>query len=259
MQQLPYLAGLGLDAVGWVLSLLALQRLPLFAVQAAVASSVAVTVVLAALVLHERISRRQLGALITLGVGLILLAASAAPDSAASISTATEVALLVGVLVVGVAGLATMPLRGANGAGTLGALSGLAFGGTAICARALESVTSLGDVLRDPLMLGILGYGALGLVFYAAALERGSVTIATSCQVAVETVVPAVIGLTVLGDRARNGLAGVAATGFLLTVAAAVVLTLVSPPEPEPASPGEELAPARDPVPDPAGGAAGTV
>ena len=132
MAQLPYLAGLGLDAVGWILSLLALQRLALFAVQAAVASSVAVTVILAAFVLHERISRRQLGALITLGVGLILLAASAAPDSAASISTATEVVLLVGVLVVGAAGLATMRLRGSNGAGTLGALSGLAFGGTMI-------------------------------------------------------------------------------------------------------------------------------
>ena len=32
--QLPYVGGLGLDLVGWVLSLLALLRLPLFAVQA---------------------------------------------------------------------------------------------------------------------------------------------------------------------------------------------------------------------------------
>jgi hypothetical protein len=40
----------------------------------------------------------------------------------------------------------------------------------------------------------------------------------------VETVVPAAIGLTLLGDHARAGLSAVAATGFLLAVTGAATL-----------------------------------
>jgi hypothetical protein len=58
--------------------------------------------------------------------------------------------------------------------------------------------------------------------------------VATASQFSAETVVPAVVGLLVLGDRARNGLGAVAALGFVLTVGAAVALTVVSPPEQTP-------------------------
>jgi drug/metabolite transporter (DMT)-like permease len=234
MKQPIYVAGLGLDLVGWLLSLLALQRLPLFAVQAAVASSVAVTVVLAALVLHDAIGRRQIAALAAMGVGLVLLALSAAPDRPASISDPTTAALIGGVALVALLGLAAKAGRGPRIAGVLGALSGLGFGGTAVCARALEADGTLTDVLTDPLTIALLAYGALGLVLFTMALERGSVTVATASQFAAETVVPAVIGLLVLGDSARHGLAWAAAGGFVLTVGGSVALTVVSPPEPQP-------------------------
>jgi drug/metabolite transporter (DMT)-like permease len=224
-----YVAGLGLDLVGWLLSLLALQRLPLFAVQAAVASSVAVTVVLAAFVLHDPISRGQVAALAAMGVGLVLLALSAAPDAPASISDPTTAALIGGVAIVGLLGLAAKGGRGPRIAGLLGALSGLGFGGTAVCARALEADGTLRGVLTDPLTIALVAYGALGLVLFTLALQRGSVTVATASQYAAETVVPAAIGLLVLGDSARHGLAWAAAAGFVLTVGASVALTVVSP------------------------------
>jgi hypothetical protein len=44
-------------------------------------------------------------------------------------------------------------------------------------------------------------------------------------------VVPSIIGLAFLGDHAREGLGWLAASGFVVTVAAAVALTFVSPPE----------------------------
>jgi hypothetical protein len=86
-------------------------------------------------------------------------------------------------------------------------------------------------VLRDPLTWAIIPYGILGIAFYAAALERGSVAVATASQYASETVVPSIIGLAFLGDHAREGLGWLAASGFVVTVAAAVALTFVSPPE----------------------------
>ncbi|MPY93911.1 MAG: hypothetical protein GEV08_12850, partial [Acidimicrobiia bacterium] len=67
----PYLGGLGLDGVGWALSLVALQTLPLFAVQAISASSIAVTVLLAAIVLGSRPTKRQLLAMGVLALGLV--------------------------------------------------------------------------------------------------------------------------------------------------------------------------------------------
>jgi drug/metabolite transporter (DMT)-like permease len=231
MSQPVYLAGLALDAVGWMLSLLALQRLPLFAVQAAVASSVAVTVLLAAWVLHNEIVSRQVIALVVLGAGLVLLAVSAAPDSPAPIAGWVELLIVAGVGAVALGGWAARSLKGERAAGTLGAISGLAFGGTAICARALEADHGLVELLRDPLLIGLAAYGALGLVFFASSLEKGSVTVATASQFSAETVVPALVGLVLLGDHARHGLAGAAAAGFLLTVGGAVGLTLVSPRE----------------------------
>jgi hypothetical protein len=45
-----------------------------------------------------------------------------------------------------------------------------------------------------------------------------------------ETVIPSIIGLTILGDSARSGYAGIAAVSFVVTIVAAVGLTLVSPP-----------------------------
>jgi drug/metabolite transporter (DMT)-like permease len=249
MKQPIYIAGLGLDLLGWLLSLVALQRLPLFAVQAAVASSVAVTVVLAAVVLHNRITRRQVLALGAMGVGLVLLALSAAPDSPAAISDPTTAALVGGVAIVAVLGWVSKDRSGPRAAGVLGALSGLGFGGTAICARALETDGTLREIVTDPLTIALLAYGALGLVLFTIALERGSVTVATASQYSAETVVPAIVGLFVLGDTARNGLGWAAVAGFVFTVGASIGLTLVSPPEPTPGQPV---------VPPPADGAART-
>lgn len=76
MRQPTYLVGLGCDGVAWVASLLALQRLPLFAVQALLAGSLCVSVVLARIFLHARLRVRD-GVAVTL-VALALAAVAAA-------------------------------------------------------------------------------------------------------------------------------------------------------------------------------------
>jgi hypothetical protein len=167
-----------------------------------------------------------------MGVGLVALALAAAPDDPKPVSSGFVLAVWLAIGVVGAVGAVAPRLaRGDRAASVLGVVSGLGYGGTAICARALEAEVGVGDLLRDPLTWAIIPYGILGIAFYAAALERGSVAVATASQYASETVLPSVIGLLVLGDRAREGWEVVAGAGFLITVGAAVVLTFVSPPE----------------------------
>jgi hypothetical protein len=70
----------------------------------------------------------------------------------------------------------------------------------------------------------VVAAGIVSFVFYATALEGGSVTVATSAVVLAETLPPAVVGVLFLGDTTRHGLTPVAAIGFALAVASAVML-----------------------------------
>jgi drug/metabolite transporter (DMT)-like permease len=226
-RQLPYLIGVTLDLVGWLLSLVAVRRLPLFAVQAILAGSVGVTVLLAAVFLGSRPSRRQIPSLAALGAGVILLAVAARPGAAHPVSTALSWGIAGGVLVLAVvSGAAVRSRPGARSGALLGLLSGLAFGGTAVCARIVEADPSAQRMLADPAAWALLGYGALGLTTFAAALQRGSVTVAMAGQCAGETLLPAFLGVLLLGDSARPGAAPAAAIGFTVVVAAAMVLVI---------------------------------
>ena len=69
------------------------------------------------------------------------------------------------------------------------------------------------------------------LLLFGTALQRGSVTTASAVMFVVETVVPAAVGLALLGDRTRPGFAPVAAAGFALTLACAVLLARFADPE----------------------------
>ena len=81
----------------------------------------------------------------------------------------------------------------------------------------------------DPASWALLVFGALGVSLYAAALQRGSVTMATACQYALDTWFRR--GRPGRAGRPRpQRLAGVAAVGFLLTLGAAIALTLQSRP-----------------------------
>ncbi len=260
--QAPYLVGMGLDLVGWLLSLVAVRSLPLFAVQAILVASVGVTAVLARIFLRVRVDRAQAVALVVLGLGVVLLAATAAPGKPRPVGSTAAVLIALGILPTALGCFwAGRALSEGRAVLALGGLSGLAFGGTALCARALEADHTLVDVVADPLSWALLVYGVVGMVAFAAALQRGSVTLAMAGQATAETVAPAIIGLTLLGDHARSGSGGIAATGFVLTVLAAAWLAAHSHIEPaevagglpsEAVGPDVPTAPAAAPAPAPA-------
>jgi drug/metabolite transporter (DMT)-like permease len=228
----PYVLGLALDGAGFVLSLVALRSLPLYVVQAVVASFLAVTAVVGAVFLGTRVRMLEGVALAGVVLGLALVSLSAAPDSVRAPEKSVEwLVLAVGVVLT----LVAVPLgrlSGAQGAWALGSVAGLAFGVVAVAARALLSSAAPGDLVPPvhvwvgaPASYALLVAAPLALATYATALQRGSVVQATAPLVVGETVLPAIVGLALLGDHARQGWGPAAAAGFILAVAAAVLLS----------------------------------
>ena len=237
-----YLAGMAVSVVAWVFSLIALHRLPLFAVQAIAASSIGVVVLITSVITHRKPSRREGILLAALAFALIVLAVSAAP-------TAPKTVSWVFTLFIG-SECWRWRRRGEGDSShrravvPCSAVAGLSDGGMALCARALHHDNLLG-LVTDPLALALIPFTVIGIVAFAASLQRGAVAVTVACQQAVVTVVPAVIGLLVLGDTARHGFGVVTYVGFVVAVFVVVALTfttaVVTPPLVAPAA----LPPAR--------------
>jgi drug/metabolite transporter (DMT)-like permease len=226
-----YLLGLGLDGLAFLLSLAALQTMPLFAVQAIVASFLAITAVLGALFLQMPLTRRDKVALVVVIGGLVMVGMSAAEDSAVDVSSAERWGVLVAAVVLAVVAVPLGRVNGAKGAAALGAVAGLGFGTVAVAARILPQVGwstlvgDLGALLSDPATYALAIATVVALLSYSTALQRGTVTQATAPLVVAETVAPALVGLFMLGDAPREGWGWVAFVGFSLAVGGAVALS----------------------------------
>jgi hypothetical protein len=89
----------------------------------------------------------------------------------------------------------------------------LGFGVVSLSVRAFTSLAP-GHLVRDPATYALAAGGTLAFLFYATALQRGAVTATMAAVVLGETLLPALIGVAVLGDRTRAGFAPVAVAGF---------------------------------------------
>ena len=223
----PFPLGLALDGVGFASSLAALRTMPLFLVESAVAAAVAVTAVLAVIILHARLLVREVAALAGVAVGLVLLAVSAADGPARP--GADRIGWWVLAAVVPLAAL-VLVARGRRSRGLsvvlLAVASGLGYGMVGIAARVLVVQHPWWHTLAEPALWAAVGHGIIGIVAYAYALERGRTTSVAAISVTVETLVPAAVGLLALGDAVRPHLAPVAVAGFVVTLAACLVLSL---------------------------------
>lgn len=228
----PYLLGIALDSLAFLLSIAALRSLPLFVVQSIVASFLAITAVLGAIFLRMPLRGADWIGLLLVVAGLVLVGLSAAEDRAVSASDGERWGVLVAAAALGVLAVPLGRVSGAPGAAVLGAIAGLAFGTVAVAARALPSsvhpdtlFADLSTLLADPATYALILAGGIALLTYSTALQRGSVTQATAPLVIAETVAPALVGLLLLGDRPRPGWGWVATLGFVLAVAGALTLS----------------------------------
>ncbi|MEH0844230.1 hypothetical protein V6U81_17725 [Micromonospora sp. CPCC 205711] len=224
-----YLAGLACDTLAFLASLVALRRLPVYEVQSVTAGSLAVTAVLARVVLAARLRRRDTAAIVATVAALVVISLSAGAERAVVPSVALATGLAAAALVTTVAGvLAARRVSPVLSA----ALAGAAWAVTALCARALvlpadplgRPVAAVWELALDPILWGLLVSGVAGTLLYAHSLRYGQVGPVTAVLWAVEVVAPSVAGVLLLGDGVRAGWLPWVVAAILVTVVAAVVL-----------------------------------
>lgn len=225
LRSVPYLVGLALDGAGFGLTVVALQSLPLFVVEAFTAGALAVTAVAAAVWLKIPLSRGEWIGVAAVVAGLVALGLSAGADEEVALDTWAKWLPLGVSLVLLLVTIPAARIPGRAGVTVLGALAGFGFGLVGIATRTLESPITVTGLLTDPSTYGIIAAGGLALLALATALQRGGVTQATAAMVVAETVIPSAIGLAFLGDRIRPGWETVAGIGLLVAIGGAVALS----------------------------------
>lgn len=226
-----YLAGVALDGAAWLVSLVALRTLPLFAVQALLAGSLAVTALLGARALGVKLGRVEHAAVVAAVVGLALVAAGAQPGRPqpappGTVEAALALAVALALLVAVPPGTPAHPRRwlaGRTGALVLSCAAGVAYSVAALCARLVEPATPLG-LLAEPATWAVVIAGVAGTLLYGRSLSGDGVVAATAALWVVEVVVGGTAGLLLLGDGVRPGWASAVVIGVGLALAACVQL-----------------------------------
>ena len=115
-----YLAGIGLDVLGFLLQVMALRLVPIYVVAAALAASIAVTGIVSAWVLSARLSSAEWAAVGVVCVSLAVLACAAGPGHFRQAPAGLGWALIGVVAAIFVAGAAAGRLRDRERALALG-------------------------------------------------------------------------------------------------------------------------------------------
>jgi drug/metabolite transporter (DMT)-like permease len=238
LRQGLFLASILIDLVGFIAQLVALRRLPLFAVQAIIAANLAVTAVFAAWLMRARLALREWLAVGGVVVGVGLLGLSAGSEGASKVGSEFELGLIVAVAAIGVTGFAVARLPNPVRTPALGAIAGLGYAVLAVSARILPGFGPL-ELVKSPATYTLVAAGIVSFLLYATALEGGSVTIATAGVILAETMPPAIVGVIFLGDTTRHGLTAVAGLGFALAVVCAVALARFGEGSTDRALPGQ--------------------
>jgi drug/metabolite transporter (DMT)-like permease len=219
----PYVLGVALDLLGFLFAVVAMRHLPVFAAEAFITSYLAVTAVVAVWLLGITLQSKEWLALGSVAAGVTMLAWSAPVQTNVPAGLPLRVLLLVTTVVLGAVGLAVD--RGAGRPGpVLAFIGGSVWALIPLATRTMRDPGSVIGLLSDPAAYTVAAAGALGLLLYTGALQRTSVVTATAAAILGETVLPAVAGLTLLGDQPRPGTGLAALVGFLSTIGGGLVL-----------------------------------
>lgn len=226
------------DGLGFLLSLLALDSLPLFVVQSVMASMLVVVVLGARFVLEARLRRLDVTAVVVVIGALVLIGLGSGEQPAVEPPSSFERAMLIatGVLV-----LVALALYRSGPGWALAAVAGLGFSGAAIAARASHHHDGLWAMLWQPMTACIVVGGIIGALCSLRALERLAVGPSAAILSVIEVVVPGAVGVLVLGDTIANGMLPGVVVGLVLAIGGCVVLAL------SPANRAAEEAPAPTP------------
>jgi drug/metabolite transporter (DMT)-like permease len=223
-----FLAGMVLDGLGFLGSVVSARLIPLFLSQTIMSANLVVTAILGVIVLGVRLRLRDWVAIVTVVVSLCVLGLTSGHVGTDGAGPAVHWGVLVFsgvILLVGLGALRTLGARGAVGAGLV---AGVLFGAMAVAVRVVDGVDPLRPtvVLADPAAWAVVVAGAGGFYLFTVALQIGSVTGASAALVAGETVVPGIVGVVLLGDSSVPGLDWLVVLAFATAVSGAVAVAL---------------------------------
>nr|WP_254902313.1 DMT family transporter [Mycobacterium simiae] len=225
IRQWRYVAGIALDGLGFVLQVLALRLVPIYVVAAALAASIAVTALVSVWVLSARLSRAEWAAVGVVCVSLAALAAAAGPGHFRHGPAGLGWALIGVVAALFLGGAAAGWLRDRERAVALGLAAGTGFGVVEIGVRLVDEIDpTKAAFYANPALYAAAGGGLAGFLLFTSALQRGSVTTTVAAMVVGETIAPALVGVVWLGDTARPGWGWLVIVGFVVAVAATLLL-----------------------------------
>jgi drug/metabolite transporter (DMT)-like permease len=226
LRQWRYLAGIGLDGLGFLLQVAALRLVPIYVVAAAIGASLAVTAIVSAWILSVRLSAMEWAAVGVVCLSLAMLGLAAGPEGTQRGPAGLGWALLAVVAVLFIAGAAAGGLGDRSRALVLGLGAGSGFGVVEVAVRLIDPIDPTKLVFyTNPAVYAVIAGGAAGFLLLTSALSRGSVTTAVAGMVVGETVGPAIVGVVWLGDQTRAGLSWMVVTGFAVAVAATLALS----------------------------------
>jgi drug/metabolite transporter (DMT)-like permease len=221
----PYVVGLVLDGLAWILTLVAVQTLPLFVVQPIIAFSVVVTALIDRFILHHHLGIRVRVALLFIFSGLALLALTATPEKAASVQHTARWCVIFAPIVLAILASPFVKIQKHYSTVVIAAISGVAFGGTAVVGRMLTFSHPYWRIIENPLLWSLLAYGFVGILLFTIALQRQRASVVNAAMIAFETLAPIITGIALLGDRPRHGLWAVVFIGVLLAFIGTGIIT----------------------------------
>ncbi len=222
----PYLLGLILDLLAWILTLFAVHNLPLFLVQPIIACSVIVTLLVEIVLFRRKLKVNFLIPLVGILTGLVLLASVSITQQSTALMHNIRWAIILSPVVLSVIGsfLATIPKK--RSAYGLATVSGLAFGGVSVAGRAIVFSHPYLRVLSSSLVFATIAYGLLGILFFTIALQRASAASVSATMIACETLVAVLIGLAFLGDRPKDSLWVIVILGIVTTLSGTIFIAI---------------------------------
>jgi drug/metabolite transporter (DMT)-like permease len=226
-----WLLGTALGLLGWPVHAVALLWAPLSVVQPALAFGLVALLIAGARRLHERVTRSEAVAVVTIVAGVAALAV-VAPAPRWSAPSATVLALVLGLVGAGVLVCWLLAWRRRAGSRAAALVAGLCFAWSGLATQLVTDALHHGQLPAAALWAAACGAaGLLGLVAEMTALQRAAATRVAPLEFSVQVVVPVVLGPLIGTGALARGALGIAigVAGLVLVTGAAVLLLVRSP------------------------------
>jgi drug/metabolite transporter (DMT)-like permease len=207
-----WLLGAALGLLAFPLQTIALLWAPVTAVQPADAAGLLVLLFLGARMLHERVGRREIAAVVAIVVGIVVLTIAAPRREVTQVDSGD---VLLPMAAIGLVALAPIVLRRWIGADSIAVVlgAGVAFALGAFCAKILADAIDRQTWVAAVVMVAVAAVAALaGTLSEQTALQRRQATQVAPIIFAVELLIPVALAVLVVGeDWDRQSSLGIAA------------------------------------------------